>query len=135
MPKTLEVAGYDRIARSVATAIHFNTNAIVPLSVRNGGNIECIEADDVVEVPCVVNANGARPLSVGRVPRVVRELLLRVNEYERLTVEAAFTGSRDIAEYPAGTDRADWPFSFVIRTYSRRDGRSACPPLGCSVGR
>lgn len=97
MPKTLEGGGYDRIARSVATAIHFNTNAIVPLSVRNDGNIACLGDADVVEVPCVVNANGARPLHVGAVPETVRPLLTRVKEYERRAVAAALAQSVDAA--------------------------------------
>ena len=97
MPKTLEVGGYDKIARSVATAIHFNTNAIVPLSIRNEGNINCLDAGDVVEVPCVVGANGARALHVGTVPEAVRPLLTRVKEYERRTVAAALAQSIDAA--------------------------------------
>src|SRR6185295_11196370 len=32
------LSGYDRIALGVVRAIHFNTHAIIPLSVRNGGN-------------------------------------------------------------------------------------------------
>jgi 6-phospho-beta-glucosidase len=83
------LSGYDRIALGVLRAIHFNTNAIIPLSVANRGTIECLRGDDVVEVPCVVNANGARPLHVGPVPDRIRPLLTRVKEYERLTVRAA----------------------------------------------
>ena len=47
-------------------AIHFNTNAIIPLSVANAATSPGCWTSDVVEVPCVVNANGARPLHVGR---------------------------------------------------------------------
>ena len=83
------LSGYDRIALGVLRAIHFNANSIIPLSVANRGNIECLLAGDVVEVPCVVNANGARPLHVGRVPARITPLLTRVKEYERLTVRAA----------------------------------------------
>jgi 6-phospho-beta-glucosidase len=83
------LSGYDRIALSVVHAIHFNTNAIVPLSVPNRSNIPELRNEDVVEVPCVVNANGARPLYVGRVPDRVRPLLTRVKDYERLTMAAA----------------------------------------------
>jgi 6-phospho-beta-glucosidase len=93
-----ELTGYDKIALNVIRAIHFNTNAIIPLNVINRGAIRDLADDDVVEVPCVVNANGARPLNAGTVPDAVRELLVRVKEYERLTVEAAATRSRDVAE-------------------------------------
>src|SRR5262245_26991903 len=93
------LSGYDKIALSVVRAIHFDTNAIVPLSVRNDGNIDDLANDDVVEVPCTVGGNGARPLHVGDVPDRVRPLLTRVKEYERLTVRAALQRS-----FPAAVD-------------------------------
>ena len=91
------LSGYDRIALGVLRAIHFNTNTIIPLSVANRGNIPDLQADDVVEVPCVVNGNGARPLHVGPVPARIVPLLTHVKEYERLTVRAALTQSMDAA--------------------------------------
>jgi len=87
------LSGYDRIALGVVRAIHFNTNASIPLSVVNRGNIPDLLDRDVVEVPCVVNANGARPLHVGRVPDAILPLLITVKEYERLTVSAAMAQS------------------------------------------
>jgi 6-phospho-beta-glucosidase len=87
------LSGYDRIALGVLRSIHFNTNTIIPLSVANRGNIAGLLPDDVVEVPCVVNANGARPLHVGKVPDRIMPLLTRVKEYERLTVRAALNCS------------------------------------------
>jgi len=65
----------------------------VPLSVPNRSNIPDLHDEDVVEVPCVVSANGARPLHVGRVPDRVRPLLTKVKDYERLTIAAARAGS------------------------------------------
>jgi 6-phospho-beta-glucosidase len=91
------LSGYDRIALGVVRAIHFNANAIIPLSVGNRGTIPSLLDDDVVEVPCVVNANGARPLSVGGIPDRVAPLLAQVREYERLTVHAALTQSLEAA--------------------------------------
>jgi len=106
-----QLSGYDKIALSVVRAIHFNANAVVPLSVANGGNIPDLIDRDVVEVPCLLNANGARPLHVGRIPDRVRALLLRVKEYERLTVRAALARSLDgaceaLAHNPLVADRA-----------------------------
>ena len=96
------LSGYDRIALGVLRAIHFNANTIIPLSVANRGNIACLRADDVVEVPCVVNANGALPLHVGGVPDRIVPLLTRVKEYERLTVQAALNSSLDTARQALG---------------------------------
>ena len=85
------LTGYDRVALSVVRAIHFDTNAIIPLNVRNAGALRELEDDDVVEVPCVVNANGARPIAAAAAPSSVRALLRQVKEYERLTIHAAST--------------------------------------------
>ena len=93
------LTGYDRIAVSVIRAIHENSGSIIPLSVSNRGNISGLEADDVVEVPCLVNANGAHPLHVGPPPESVAKMLTRVKAYERATVAAALSESREAAEH------------------------------------
>jgi 6-phospho-beta-glucosidase len=92
-----QLSGYDKIALAVVRAIHFNAIAIVPLSVHNRGNIPELLDEDVVEVPCLVDANGARPMHVGPVPDRVRPLLTMVKEYERRTVQAALVQSPDRA--------------------------------------
>lgn len=92
-----ELSGYDKIALGVVRAIHANANAIIPLSVENRGNIPELADSDVVEVPCLVNANGARALHVGAVPDRIAALLMRVKEYERLTVGASLAQSTDAA--------------------------------------
>lgn len=91
------LSGYDKIAVSVLQAIHGNSGRIIPLSVGNRGNIAGLRDDDVVEVPCLVNANGAHPLHVGAPPASVRRMLDEVKAYERATVAAALSGSRDEA--------------------------------------
>ncbi|PYR43536.1 MAG: hypothetical protein DMF93_02885 [Acidobacteria bacterium] len=95
--KTTDLTGYDKIALAVVRAIHFDTNAILPLSVVNRGTLPDLHDGDIVEVPCVVNANGAQPIHVGRIPDRVRPLLQQVKEYERLTVGAARARSLDAA--------------------------------------
>jgi 6-phospho-beta-glucosidase len=91
------LTGYDKIAMSVVRAIHFNSGSIIALNVLNAGNLSCLEASDIVEVPCVVNANGALPMNVGPVPESVRDLIVRVKEYERATIRAAISGDRGLA--------------------------------------
>jgi 6-phospho-beta-glucosidase len=105
------LTGYDKIALSVVRAIQFNSNAVIPLNVANEGALADLEDDDVVELPCVVNANGATPLAAGRAPDAVRDLLLAVKQYERLTVAAAASGAtadaeRALAANPLIADRA-----------------------------
>jgi 6-phospho-beta-glucosidase len=92
-----ELTGYDRIALAVVSAIQANSGAIIPLNVPNKGNFGFLEDEDVVEVPCVVNSNGAIPLSAGEVPDSARDLMIQVKQYERLTVDAAMAGTPDLA--------------------------------------
>jgi 6-phospho-beta-glucosidase len=104
------LSGYDRIALAVVRALHFDANAIVPVSVPNRGNIPLLGDEDVVEIPCVMNRNGACPLHVGRVPERIAPLLTQVKQYERMTIRAARTPSRDaaidaLAANPLVTDR------------------------------
>ena len=87
-----ELTGYDRIALAVMRAIHFHQGAVLPLNVANRGNLPELNDEDVVEVPCRVDGNGAAPLHVGRLPVAVRDLVERVKSYERLTVEATLAG-------------------------------------------
>ncbi len=91
------LSGYDKIAVSVIQGIHANTGAVIPLSVANRGNVSGLLDDDVVEIPCLVNANGAHPLHVGPPPESVGAILHQVKAYERATVAAALSGSRDEA--------------------------------------
>ena len=90
------LTGYDKIALSVVRAIHFNTGAVIPLNVRNNGNLP-LDADDCVEVPCVVNATGAWPTHVPPLPPRIAEFIQRVKQYERLTIEAAHTQTAQAA--------------------------------------
>jgi 6-phospho-beta-glucosidase len=104
------LTGYDKIALSVVRSIHFNSGAVIPLNVPNNGNLP-LEDDDVVEVPCVVNANGAWPAHVPPPPRQIAEFIGRVKAYERLTIHAAITRTVDaavdaLASNPLVADRA-----------------------------
>jgi 6-phospho-beta-glucosidase len=91
------LSGYDKMAVTVIQSIHENLGRLIPLSVSNNGNITGLRKDDVVEVPCLVDANGAHPLYVGAPPETVRPRLEQVKAYERATVNAALSGSRDEA--------------------------------------
>jgi 6-phospho-beta-glucosidase len=82
------LTGYDRIALSVVRAIHFNSGAVMPLNVRNNGNLPLAD-DDCVEVPCAVNANGPLPMHVPPPPPRIADFMQRVKQYERLAIAAA----------------------------------------------
>ncbi|HEX6881723.1 MAG TPA: hypothetical protein VF135_15230, partial [Terriglobales bacterium] len=91
-------AGYERIAVDVMRAIASNRPKVFPVDVANNGAIDDLGLRDAVEVPCVIDSNGAKPLAVGSVPDKVRSLLLQVKRYEQLTAQAAIEGSAKIAK-------------------------------------
>ncbi|MDQ0876688.1 alpha-galactosidase/6-phospho-beta-glucosidase family protein [Paenibacillus sp. V4I3] len=45
---------------------------------------------------CVITAGGPIPMGLTKVPEHVKGLIHAVKTYERLTIEAAVTGSRDL---------------------------------------
>jgi len=97
--------GYHRIALDVMSGLVSENTRELVLNVKNAGAIEDLESDDVVEVPCDIDRNGARPRRTGRLPYSVRGLVQSVKAYERTTIEAALSGSARLAqlamlEYP-----------------------------------
>ena len=94
-PDWAELSGYDRIALITIRAIVKNQGAIIPLDVPNRGTFPFLDDEDIVEVPCRVDANGPQPQIVGPIPDHPRELMTTVKAYERATIHAALTGDRD----------------------------------------
>jgi 6-phospho-beta-glucosidase len=94
-PPWAHLTGYDKIALHTIEAMVHHTNAIIPLNVPNRGNIPELADDDVIEAPTVVNGNGPQPLHVGALPDQIRDLVVRVKAFERATIDAVRTGTRE----------------------------------------
>lgn len=90
--------GYHRIALDVMTALAADSPSRIVVNVSNRGAISDLKNDDVVEVPCLVDQNGAQPLAVGSLPGAVKGLVQSVKEYENLTIRAAIERSADLAK-------------------------------------
>jgi len=90
-------AGYDRIALAVLTALHRDTGDVIAVDVDNQGAMRGYDNSTTVEVPCVIDSSGPRPLEVGAMPESVTPLLRRVKDYENLTVQAALDCSLEKA--------------------------------------
>ena len=93
-PAWAELSGYDRIAMMTMGAIVKDRSDVIPLDVPNRGNLPILAADDIIEVPCVVDRNGPRALHIAPVPAHCEDLITRVKTYERATIAAALSGSR-----------------------------------------
>ncbi|NDJ75425.1 MAG: 6-phospho-beta-glucosidase [Chloroflexi bacterium] len=92
-----EGEGYAGVALDIIEAFESQEPVHIALNVPNAGAIACMRPDDVVEVSCIVDRHGIHPLPVGAVPESQELLMRTVKHYERLTVEAIRTHSRDTA--------------------------------------
>ncbi|MGO1056837.1 6-phospho-beta-glucosidase [Crossiella sp. CA198] len=89
--------GYEQVALDLMAAITANRAATMILNVRNRGALPGLDADAVVELPCLVDANGARPIAVDPLDGPALSLVQQVKAVERETIAAARTGSREKA--------------------------------------
>ncbi len=96
-PEVRTEAGYERVALAVMAAIARGEESTIILDVRNGTTIAGLDADAVVEVPCLVDADGAHPLATAPPDLHQLGLMQQVKAVERLTIEAATTGSAGAA--------------------------------------
>ena len=96
-PGDVDDGGYERVALDVVAAIAGNRRSVHVLDVRNRGAMRGLDDDAVVEVPCVVDGNGAHPVAAGEVEPHQLGLLQTVKAVEREAVAAALEGSRDRA--------------------------------------
>ncbi|MEF2277224.1 glycoside hydrolase [Deinococcus sp. YIM 134068] len=85
------------VAVDVMDAMFNDRGEVWPCNVVNGGAIADFPSSRVVEVPCLVDRRGARPLSGFRVPPPVRGLLDALGEYQQLAADAGWHGTRQDA--------------------------------------
>jgi 6-phospho-beta-glucosidase len=99
-PKLLEERGgafYSDAAAALVASLYAGTGDAQVVNVRNDGAIPNLADDDVVEVTCRVDADGAHPLPVEPLAPEMHGLVTQVKDYERLTIAAATNGSRSTA--------------------------------------
>lgn len=98
-PKQLEKRGgayYSEAAVNLMDSLYNDRRDIQTLNVSNNGIIDFLPDDACIEVNCVVTGQGPVPMGLTKVPEHVKGLMHAVKTYERLTIEAAITGSRDL---------------------------------------
>ncbi|NED77530.1 6-phospho-beta-glucosidase [Streptomyces sp. SID9944] len=89
--------GYEKVALALMRAIARDERATLILNVRNQGVLSVLDADAVIEVPCLVDANGAHPVAVDPLPGHATGLVCAVKAVEREVLTAAESGSRAAA--------------------------------------
>ncbi|MGO9661413.1 MAG: 6-phospho-beta-glucosidase [Acidimicrobiales bacterium] len=92
-----KIGGYEGVALRVIDGLSGAAPARVVVNTGNGPTLDFLGPDDVVEVPALVDALGVAPLANAGLSRAARGLVVQMKEYERAVVEAATTGSAELA--------------------------------------
>ncbi|WP_330460791.1 6-phospho-beta-glucosidase [Streptomyces sp. NBC_00820] len=89
--------GYENVALALMRAIARDERATLILNVRNRSTLAALDAEAVIEVPCLVDASGAHPLAADPLPEHATGLVCSVKAVEREVLAAAESGSRATA--------------------------------------
>ena len=111
-------AFYSLAAVRLMASLHADTGDIQVVDMRNDGAIPGLPDEAVVELPAVVDADGAHPLPQRALPPEMLGLVHHAKAYEHLAVGAARSGSRDqvvrallanplVGQYPLAAELAD----------------------------
>jgi 6-phospho-beta-glucosidase len=89
--------GYEKVALALMRAIARDERTTLILNVRNRGTLSVLDSEAVIEVPCLVDANGAHPVAVDPLPDHATGLVCAVKAVEREVLSAAESGARTTA--------------------------------------
>jgi len=92
-----EPGGYGGLALDLVDALHSEGHTVRILDVANRSSLPFLDAEAVVEVPCVVGRGAIVPVAMGGVPLEAQGLILQVRAAERAAIDAALSGSRQLA--------------------------------------
>ncbi|HZC32852.1 MAG TPA: 6-phospho-beta-glucosidase [Candidatus Bathyarchaeia archaeon] len=92
-----EPGGYGRLALDLVDALNDDAPSVLILNVANRSSLPFLDEKAVVEVPCVVSRGGVVPVAIGSVPTESSDLIQAVRAAERVAIEAALSGSRELA--------------------------------------
>jgi 6-phospho-beta-glucosidase len=99
-PKLLEERGgafYSDAAAALVASLHAGTGDVQVVNVRNEGAIANLPDDAVVEVPALIDRDGAHPRPTAPLAPEMLGLVQHAKAYELLAIEAATTGDRTAA--------------------------------------
>jgi len=89
--------GYAGVALNFIESLITGEKSEMVLSVPNNGSMEGLNDNDVIEVTCHIDKNGAKPIKVGKVDEMQMYLIRQVKLYERLAAEAIRTKNIEAA--------------------------------------
>jgi alpha-galactosidase len=100
----IEVERSSEYAARIIVAELTGAPIVVNGNVANHGYIDNLPPDACVEVPCLIDHNGVRPVRVGRLPPQLAALMQTNVNVQELTVEALVTGRKDHVRHAAMLD-------------------------------
>lgn len=89
--------GYAGVMLDCIEGLQSDQGNYLVLSVENNGCIAGLNDDDVIEVTCKVSKAGIAPVPIGEVPEHCYLLIRMIKLYEKLTVKAIQTKSKETA--------------------------------------
>jgi len=92
-----EPGGYGGLALGLVDALHADGHVVRILDVANRSSLPFLDEDAIVEVPCIVGRGGIVPAAIGQVPIETQGLMLQVRAADRAAIDAALSGSRQLA--------------------------------------
>ena len=90
---SIEVEDHASYIVDLARAIAFNTKERMLLIVPNNSAISNFDPTAMVEIPCVVDNTGAKPLQIGDIPEFQKGMMNQQVSVEKLVVQAHVEGS------------------------------------------
>lgn len=94
----VQSGGYEKVALNLMRAIARDERTTLILNVRNRNRrLSMVDEQAVVEVPCLVDASGARPLTGADLPDHAAGLVTSIKAVERAVIHAAATGELSAA--------------------------------------
>jgi 6-phospho-beta-glucosidase len=90
-------AFYSEAAAQLIASLYDGAGDVQVVDVRNGGALPDLPDHAVVEVPAMIDRDGAHPVPLAPLAPEQRGLVQAVKAYEELTIEAARTGDRTVA--------------------------------------
>jgi 6-phospho-beta-glucosidase len=90
-------AFYSEAAAQLIASLHDGAGDVQVVDVRNDGSLPDLPDDAVVEVPAVIDRDGAHPVRLAALPTEIVGLVQDAKAYERLAVRAAIGGDRRAA--------------------------------------
>ena len=99
-PKLLEERGgafYSDAAAALVASLHAGTGDMQVVNLPNAGAIPNLPDDDVVEIAARIDASGAHAIATDPLAPEMAGLVQHAKAYERLTIDAASSGSRATA--------------------------------------